>query len=469
MWPDTTACLETMARAPESRYESTDLCRIENTVDWRNCKTAEPRRRVRIDRSSAFRGAGRTNADASAIECDGRSLSYRELDGRRIPGACLRHRGIGLDRGRSLRRALAGRAVRCWDPEGRWRLPAVGSGVSKSVGLPARGCRGRRRADSERLCDSLPRNIEHVLCLDREAAAIALESDETPVQDPTRDTLAYVIYTSGSTGSPRGVMISNWTLAAHCLDIAESFQLRPSDRVLQFASLQFDVSLEQLFPSLMLGATVVLRGPDVWHAAELRRRIAAESLTSSTCLPAWHQVVLNGRQRGKYATAVATRHRGAKRCRPSVCVNGNDVMECGKLLNAYGPTEAVITASCSRLFSTRRNSARQRSDRPSTDESDRVVSPTAAIHPGRVPASCTWEVRAGVAYLHEPPSQPRDRSDPCGTTGARLYRTRPDACCPTARSSSLAAETTAEAAWIPLEPSEIEAVLAGTLMSVRWW
>ena len=71
--------------------------------------------------------------------------------------------------------------------------------------------------------------------------------------------LAYTMYTSGSTGTPKGVVISHQAIVNHTNAINSQYQIRPSDRVLQFAGLSFDVATEELFPSLANGATVVLR------------------------------------------------------------------------------------------------------------------------------------------------------------------------------------------------------------------
>jgi len=90
---------------------------------------------------------------------------------------------------------------------------------------------------------------------------------EQPATSPPRaagpDDLAYVIYTSGSTGRPKGVMLAHGGLVNHHRAVVELYGLGPSDRVLQFCSLGFDASIEEMFPTWAAGATVVFRPDDV--------------------------------------------------------------------------------------------------------------------------------------------------------------------------------------------------------------
>lgn len=69
--------------------------------------------------------------------------------------------------------------------------------------------------------------------------------------------LAYLLYTSGSTDEPLGVAVPHRALSRHCEAIIYAYELRPSDRVLQFASFGFDVWMEELFPTLSAGGAVV--------------------------------------------------------------------------------------------------------------------------------------------------------------------------------------------------------------------
>ncbi len=70
--------------------------------------------------------------------------------------------------------------------------------------------------------------------------------------------LAYVIYTSGSTGQPKGVMINHQGAVNTILDINQRFAIGSSDRVLALSSLNFDLSVYDIFGTLAAGGTIVI-------------------------------------------------------------------------------------------------------------------------------------------------------------------------------------------------------------------
>ncbi|WP_062650047.1 amino acid adenylation domain-containing protein [Streptomyces maremycinicus] len=72
-------------------------------------------------------------------------------------------------------------------------------------------------------------------------------------------TAAYVMFTSGSTGRPKAVEIERDALHGFSLAAADRLALRPGDRWLQLASLGFDVLVEEVFPILTTGGTVICR------------------------------------------------------------------------------------------------------------------------------------------------------------------------------------------------------------------
>jgi len=189
----------------------------------------------------------------------------------------------------------------------------------------------------------------NVVCLDSDWETVAGESEETPVVGITAENLAYVIYTSGSTGKPRGVLVPHRALVNHSIAIARSYDIKSTDRTLQFASICFDVAAEELFPSWLSGATIVLRPEAVSLTfAELSQLLNKEQLTVLN-LPAtyWHEWVAElDRTREKLPASLRLVIVGNEKVLPERLwqwqqLVGNDI----QLRNAYGPTETTITAT----------------------------------------------------------------------------------------------------------------------------
>ena len=118
-----------------------------------------------------------------------------------------------------------------------------------------------------------------VKALDLDAIGAMPGPDHNPGAAVHGECLAYVIYTSGSTGRPKGVGISHRCLAEQAQLAVGFAALSPQDRVLQFATLNFDGCIEQLFAPLVAGAAMVLRGPELWDSATFYRELMARQIS----------------------------------------------------------------------------------------------------------------------------------------------------------------------------------------------
>jgi amino acid adenylation domain-containing protein len=110
----------------------------------------------------------------------------------------------------------------------------------------------------QHLLGTLPKHST-VLCLDTDWQLIARESQEDLINLTSPLNLAYVIYTSGSTGRPKGVAIMHGNVTNHNTTQAKNFSLCSEDRALQFASISFDAAVEEIFPTWLRGATLIIR------------------------------------------------------------------------------------------------------------------------------------------------------------------------------------------------------------------
>lgn len=201
----------------------------------------------------------------------------------------------------------------------------------------------------ESLRESLPEGQFERVRLDTDWPQIAQESAENPSSEPTAESLAYVIYTSGSTGKPKGVEVTHRALANHTYAVARRYGLGPTDRVLQFASLAFDVAAEELFPTWLAGATVVLRPEAVGSDVAAFSRFLATGRLTVVNLPAafWQEWVGElARSPGEAPASLRLVITGSERVSLEAWDSWRRLVGSRvRWLNAYGLTECTITAT----------------------------------------------------------------------------------------------------------------------------
>src|SRR5262249_36411631 len=113
------------------------------------------------------------------------------------------------------------------------------------------------------LRELLPKSAASIIAVDSEWKNIEAESTDNLGSTAVLTDLAYIIYTSGSTGQPKGVMVEHRSVVNYVESALADYGLKRGDRILQFASLSWDTSVEEIFPCLSAGATLVLRDQGV--------------------------------------------------------------------------------------------------------------------------------------------------------------------------------------------------------------
>ncbi|ASW55467.1 non-ribosomal peptide synthetase [Plantactinospora sp. KBS50] len=148
---------------------------------------------------------------------------------------------------------------------------------------------------------------------------------------------AYVIYTSGSTGAPKGVVVPHAGLAALVASVGETFGTGPGSRVAQFVSPAVDVAISEIAASVLSGGTLVVvpepaRLGDALGEFVTRHRLTHLDLPPAllaalppAAIPAGVTITIGG----EASSAELVRRWGRGR----------------RLVNAYGPTEATVTAT----------------------------------------------------------------------------------------------------------------------------
>src|SRR5262249_24181889 len=105
-----------------------------------------------------------------------------------------------------------------------------------------------------KLESELPAHRARIVPLDTDWPAIAHHSNENLDTPMTADNLAYVMFTSGSTGKPKGVLVTHRGIGNLAQAQIRAFEVTAESRVLQFASLNFDVSVSEIVMALCAGA-----------------------------------------------------------------------------------------------------------------------------------------------------------------------------------------------------------------------
>lgn len=104
---------------------------------------------------------------------------------------------------------------------------------------------------------NLPLDQIKVIFLNKDQSLVQ-QSQENPKTAVSSDNLAYILYTSGSTGLPKGVLITHKGVVNLVQTEIKLFNLDTSSRVLQFASLNFDASVSEIFTAISSGAQLCL-------------------------------------------------------------------------------------------------------------------------------------------------------------------------------------------------------------------
>ncbi|MEU2117481.1 amino acid adenylation domain-containing protein [Streptomyces sp. NPDC016459] len=238
----------------------------------------DPREAPELSWPAAFERQVRRTPDAVALVCEDRELTYAALDDAADRLArLLRARGVGAEDvvgvalPRSPELVVALLAVM---KAGAAYLPLDADHPQDRIAYMLADAGARTVVTVRELADGLPETAGVTLLpLDAPATvdALAAPADPEPLPPVALDQTAYVIYTSGSTGRPKGVVVPHDGVGSLIATATDRIGITAESRVVQFASVGFDVTVWDLVMSLCVGGRIIV--------VPAERRVAGPALT----------------------------------------------------------------------------------------------------------------------------------------------------------------------------------------------
>ncbi|MFE7646433.1 amino acid adenylation domain-containing protein [Streptomyces phaeoluteigriseus] len=365
-----------------------------------------------------FEQRAAAHPDRTALVCEDRALTYRELDEQadRLARA-LRARGAGpgslvaVALRRSAELAVAVLAVH---KAGAAYLPIDPAYPAERIGYVVEDAGPVLALTTTDVADGLPalHAVPRLLLDEPVPDAPGLTGDPAPAD------AAYTIYTSGSTGRPKGVVISFAAFANFLADQRARLELGEEDGFVAVTTFGFDIANLELFAPLISGARLVLAGHDTVRDPDALAALLTDSdATVMQATPTlWHALVT------EHPHALAGLHAltGGEAISPALAARLAATTR--KLTNLYGPTETTIWSTATELDGT----GTPPIGRPLGGNRTYVLGPD--LNP--VPTGATGELYIGGVGLargyHGRPGLTAERfvADPFASRpGARMYRT----------------------------------------------
>ncbi|WP_413617159.1 amino acid adenylation domain-containing protein [Gordonia rubripertincta] len=230
--------------------------------------------------------------------------------------------------------------------------------------------------------------------------------------------LAYLIYTSGSTGRPKAVGVSHTGIVDFVNSLAKITTGTPEDepdtRILHVASPSFDASMFEMAWAIPAGHTLVIAPQADFAGDALATVLERDEVTDMIITPSVLATV--DPERAQYVRNLAT---GGEACPPELVERWSERGR--RIFNCYGPTEATVWATRSRLTAGKPVTI----GKPVDGFSVRVLD--GRLH--EVPQGVVGELylsTEGLArgYLGRPGQTATSFvADPFGEPGARMYAT----------------------------------------------
>lgn len=323
-------------------------------LDTRNLRSiAGALRKMRLERLPVqrlpeyFEHACDRRPDATAVICWPSQLTYLELDRRAnrlahllisrgiVEGALV---GIFLERSLDTYVALlgvlkAGAAFVPLDPSfptdrvafiaedaGLWDIVTTSAFREKTSSLPCR-----------------------VLELDQATEELDLQIESRPQVRVNPASVCYIIYTSGTTGQPKGVAVSHANITNFLGVVTPIYSVMRDDRVYQGMTIAFDFSVEEVWPTWIAGATLIVGPTDSRRLGHgLAEFLIEHKITVLCCVPTLLATI------DCDVPTLRSLFVGGEACPADLVRRWSRPGR--RMLNTYGPTETTVTATWCELY-----------------------------------------------------------------------------------------------------------------------
>jgi amino acid adenylation domain-containing protein len=280
----------------------------------------------------------------------GASLSWVELDRRSKQLAhILRQKGVqpgsvvGICHGRKLDLIVAMLATL---RAGAAYLPLDPFFPADRLNYMIDDAKARLILTESSLLDLLRGTPVPLLCLDKDKNswnAMDPGQDQGPLPSP--DDLAYIIYTSGSTGKPKGVEIQHQAVACFLQSFRAAVDIPEDLRTLAITTISFDISVLEIFGTLAWGGCLTLVEQEkVMDGPALIKALSDHRINLLQATPATWRLLLESRWFGQKDLTALCGGEALPRDLARELTSRTRV-----LWNVYGPTEATVWATVSRI------------------------------------------------------------------------------------------------------------------------
>ncbi len=340
--------LAAVAAEPDSRLSELEVLtpaeRRQVVLGWNDTTRPYPRDATVAE---LFTEQAARRPDAVAVVSDRGTLTYAELDARsnRLAHYLVAHGAqaeglVGICMPRSADLVVAILAVL---KTGAAYVPLDPDYPAERLAFMLRDTAAPLLVAVSAALESVPEYTGTIVCVDRDADAVASFPPDPMASGGNAESLAYVMYTSGSTGEPKGVMVPNRGIVR--LVVGSEYVRFAADEVfLQLAPISFDASTFEIWGALLHGARLVVFPRHKPSLEELGRALRDHGVTTL-----WLTAGLFDQMVDDHMDDL----RGVRQL-----LAGGDVLSPGRvrrvlrelpecrMVNGYGPTEGTTFTCC---------------------------------------------------------------------------------------------------------------------------